>query len=362
MINNKENNTCFNCKKLEFLYENCYNNSIDQGEKMKYFFSLDSDSIVEMLNLRKKHQINDRLMSYFIMSYTNEKGSSISKKIGSKSLNNFLAEAWFSYFFEDHDKKNEFFLIVPAFTTDLVARIASVLPKNMVQKFYTDLVSYSSNFIKMIEQEEFYFIFEEKRKSSIGVVITEEVYFSDLVKNSVEAFYFSALFLFYKDLNIEDVKKKDLLKQADSYTEVVSLKNFYNSKMLSKFKEKEISKENDSIEKNDEETITIQDIFEKAKKIIVSKKRLKKENGAYECEDGSYRKPIQGKQLIVSKKNSSNAFTLVFLTLTIFTILGAFALSYADKADSSYTPIKESQISNDLSSIVQDNLKLKTLK
>lgn len=364
MINNKDNNIDFNCKKIEFLYNNCHNESIEKGEFMKCFFQLDSDSIIEMLRLRASHQINDRLMPFFIMSYKTEIGIEISKKIGSDTLNNFLAESWFSYFQDNNDMKNDFFLLVPIYTTDLMNRITSILPsKEMVKTFYLDVLFYTEHFISMINDGSFYFIFDEKRKSTLGVALAEEFYFSDFVKNSVESFYFSCLYLFFKEVKTGELTKKDIFKRIQTYHEVVDVKNFYNSKLFNKVKNKNSNdgenKENTEI---DDDTITLSELFLKAKSLIASKKRVKKENGAYECNDGSFRKPTQGKKLIISKKNSSNAFTLVFITLTVFTLLGVFVLSYANKNESSYTPIKESQISNDLSSIVQDNLHLKTLK
>lgn len=362
-MNNTEINSTFNCKKLEYLYGYAQSSNINNEEIMKYFYTLDDISIIEMLKLRLNHKINDKLMPYLIMAYTSERGVRINKHFDKKLINNLLAESWFSYFYDNDSFKNDLFIIVPIFTSDLMSRIAKALPeREMVNKFYLDLLGYASNFITMIEDGVFYSIFNEKRKSEIGAVIAEEVYFSDLVKNSLELFYFSCYLLI--DLNSDEMpmSKKELSIKTESYLKLVPINNFYDHKVSSKIKDRtddSHSIETSNINDDDSTTITIQGLVSK---FIKARKRFKKDNGAYECKDGSFRKPIQGNQLIISKKNSSNTFSLIFLTLTIFTILGTFTLSYVDSKESSFSPIKNSKIATDLSSIVQSNLSIETLK
>jgi hypothetical protein len=376
-MNDTEAKSTFNCKKLAYLYKYAQSSNINNEEIMKYFYTLDDTSIVEMLNLRLNHKINDKLMPYLIMAYTSDRGVAINKHFNKKLINNLLAESWFSYFYENEAFKNDLFILVPIFTSDLMSRIVSVLPeKNIIDDFYIDLLCYSRSFMAMIDDGSFYSIFNEQRKSEIGAVfeIEGDVYFSDFVKNSIELFYFSCYLLM--EFNLEDISmsKKDLSIRTESYLKVVSINNFYEKKTINKIKDTTEASNIQTKNKNIREDVNGGDvdvegensyitatIKELASKFINARKKNKHENGAYECKDGSFRKPTQGNQLIISKKNSSNTFSLIFLTLTVFTILGTFTLSYADSKDSYFNPIKNAKITTDLSSIVQSNLSIETL-
>jgi hypothetical protein len=375
-MNEIEAKSTFNCKKLAYLYKYAQSNNINNEEIMKYFYTLDDTSIIEMLNLRLNHKINDKLMPYLIMAYTSNRGVAINKNFNKKLINNLLAESWFSYFYENESFKNDLFILVPIFTSDLMSRIVSVLPeKKIIDDFYIDLLCYSRNFMTMIDEGGFYSIFNEQRKSEIGVVLAEEVYFSDFVKNSIELFYFSCYLLM--EFNLEDMSmsKKDLSIRTESYLKLVPINNFYEKKTINKIKDtteysmaqpKTNTKKNSNTDTNtntnsDDNSYLATTIKYLASKFIKAREKIKNENGAYECKDGSFRKPTQGNKLIISKKNSSNTFSLIFLTLTVFTVLGTFTLSYADSKESYFSPIKNAKITTDLSSIVQSNLIIETL-
>lgn len=358
MINKNNNEKKITCKKLEYLYNYVQQSGYDNEDLMKYFCTLDDDSIVEMIDLRMKHQINDKLMPYFIMSYTTERGKLFEKKFGKKNLNNLLAESWFSYFYKDNSFKNALFIVVPVFTSDFISRVALDLPDELLKKnLYLDLLDYAREYIQFIENDSFYSIFNEGRKSKIGAVVAEEVYFSDLVKNSIELFYFSCQVIFDAENKINEFTRVELNDKVKTYLDLVSIENFYANHYISLIDGN--PKRNETEGSDDSIANSIQDLV---MKFIEKRKINKKDNGAHECHDGSFRKPIQGKHLIISKKNSSNTFSLVFLTLTVFTILGTVALSYADKNESSYYPISDNKINSDLSSIVQQNLHIKTFK
>lgn len=363
MNNIFNNESVFACRKLESLYKICQKDKNVNESVLEYFYHLSNDSLLEMIKLRLAHKINDRLMPYFLMSYTKEKGAFFAEQIGEDSINTILAENWFHSFVDNNDAKNEFFMVVPIFTTDLVLRISKALENTkMKTPFYLDLLSYSESFIEEINKGDFYIIFNEQRKSSLGAVEAEEVYFSDLVKNSIELFYYTVQYILNKnnlfDANAKQIKR-ELLMNIKTYLNLVSPYLYFNKTDLMFLEKNELhnDKDNQPIETA---AFTIQGFVAT---LWNRKKQFIKPNGALECDDGSFRKPINGKNLIIGKKNSSNAFALITLSLILFTILGAFAISYANTAENSYSPMKEHHVNNnDLSSIVQDNLTLNALK
>lgn len=339
---NNNNNKIFQNEKLDSLYSKIYKNNSLTEDEICLFCSLKKEELLELINLKINNKICDYLLPYFIMTYSNEIGEYFDKEIGYKKFNTILAETWFSYFKNNDDYKNEFFIFLSLYHSDLIYRISSIIDCNNIKnEFFNDILKYSKSFVNLIKDNKFYIIFGENKNSKIGVETYDHLNRSNYIKNSIELIdlILELNYLKTNDKNIFKKNKDHYILKIKQYINFVKISNYFSNDFLSSLSIDYLVDKNDS------------------KKSIFSflRKIEKNENGSIKCIDGEYRKPINKNQIIISSKKNNNSFQFIFATLILFTIFGTFGLSYATNNKLSYLTTTHIE-SNNLNSIAQNNL------